>query len=55
VQILKAFHECFGGRDDEVNYVDFEVQHDEAETVRLSRVRWAGKQIESGFTPIRRA
>lgn len=55
VQILKAFHECFAGRDDEVNHVDFEVEHREADTVRRSRVRRAGGQIESGWTAIRRA
>jgi hypothetical protein len=55
VLILKAFHECFAGRDDEVNYVDFEVEHREAETVRRSRIRRAGAEIESGWTAIRRA
>lgn len=34
VQLLKAFHECFKGRDEEVNYVDFEVGYHETDTVR---------------------
>lgn len=55
VPLLKAFHECFGGRDGELNYVDFEVEHREADTVRRTRVRREGSQIESGWTAIRRA
>lgn len=55
VSILKAFHDCFGGLDEEVNYVDFEVEHREADTVRRSRVRRAGGQIESGWTAIKRS
>lgn len=55
VQLLKAFHDCFGGRDDEVNYVDFEVEHRDSDTVRRSRIRRAGAQIESGWTAIKRA
>jgi hypothetical protein len=54
VQLLKAFHQCFAGRDDEVNYVDFEVEHQDAETMRLTRIRRAGDQVESGWTAIRR-
>jgi hypothetical protein len=55
VELLKAFHECFGGRDDEVNYVDFEVAHHGVETVRKTIVRRAGVVVrESGDTPIRR-
>lgn len=55
VLLLRAFHDCFGGRDDEVNYVDYEIEHDGADTVRRSRVRRAGEQRESGLTPIRRS
>ena len=55
VHFLRALHDCFGGRDDEVNYVDFEVEHRGAETVRLTRVRRAGAVVrESDFTAIRR-
>ena len=55
VQLLKAFHECFQGNDEEVNYVDFEVMHREAETVRKTRIR-RGDVVaqESEMTPIRR-
>lgn len=56
VQLLKAFHECFGGRDDEVNYVDFEVEHVGAETMRKTRIRRGGALVqESTLTAIRRA
>lgn len=56
VSLLKAFHECFGGRDEEINYVDFEVEYRGADTVRKTRVRRAGKiQKESELTAIRRA
>lgn len=56
VQLLKAFHDCFKGRDDEVSYVDFEVSHQGAETVRKTRVvRDGDTQKESNATAIRRA
>jgi hypothetical protein len=55
VSLLKAFHECFGGEDAEVNYVDFEIKHRNADTVRRSRVRRGDTAIESGWTAIRRA
>jgi hypothetical protein len=55
VQILNAFHECFGGRDEEVNFVDFEVQHRGTDTVRRTRIRRGGATVqESGLTSIRR-
>jgi hypothetical protein len=55
VGLLKAFHECFGGSDDEVSYVDFEVAHRDSETVRKTIVRRAGAIVrESKYTPIRR-
>lgn len=56
VHLLRAFHECFRGRDEEVNYVDFEVEHRGAETVRKTRVRRGGEVVkESQFTAIQRA
>ncbi|MHB1936607.1 MAG: hypothetical protein ACYDC6_12810 [Acidobacteriaceae bacterium] len=56
VHLLKAFHECFGGMDEEVNYVDFEVEHQGVETLRTTRIRRAGAIArESEPTPIRRA
>jgi hypothetical protein len=56
VQLLKAFHSCFRGNDEEVNYVDFEVEHQGAETMRKTRIRRAGVVVrESKVTPIQRA
>jgi hypothetical protein len=56
VHLLKAFHKCFRGRDEEVNYVDFEVEHRGAETVRKTRIRRGGEVVrESNFTAIQRA
>ena len=56
VQLLKAFHECFRGKDEEVNYVDFEVEHRGAETMRKTRIRRAGAVVqESKLTAIQRA
>ncbi len=56
VHLLSAFHNCFRGRLEEVNYVDFEIEHRGAETVRKTTIRRAGDVVqESGFTPIRRA
>lgn len=56
VQLLKAFHDCFKGRDDEVGFVDFEVRHQGPDTERKTRVVRAGVvQRESDMTPIRRS
>lgn len=56
VQLLKAFHDCFNGHDEEVNYVEFEVRHQGAETVRKTKIiRNDTTQRESDETPIRRA
>ncbi len=56
VQILKAFHECFGGAPEELNYVTFEVQNRGAETLRTTRITRAGViERESTPTPIQRA
>ena len=55
VQLLKAFHQCFKGRDHEVNYVDFEVEHNGPETLRRTRIRRADLLAqESEMTPIQR-
>lgn len=55
VQLLKAFHDCFNGRNEEVNYVEFEVRHQGADTVRKTKViRNGTTQRESDETPIRR-
>jgi hypothetical protein len=57
VEILQAFHTCFQGHDEEVNYVDFEVRYrDTDKIIRKTRIRRAGVvQKESKSTPIRRA
>jgi hypothetical protein len=56
VQLLKAFHECFGGVEPEVNFVDFEVEHQGAETMRVTRVRRDGDVVkESKPTAIQRS
>lgn len=56
VQFLKALHECFRGNDDELNFVDFEVEHDGAETVRRTRVSRGGEIArESDLTAIKRS
>jgi hypothetical protein len=55
VEILRAFHKCFGGKDDEVNYVDFAVEYRGADIVRRTTVRRGGSvQRESRATAIRR-
>jgi hypothetical protein len=55
VHLLKAFHECFGGRSDELNYVDFEVEYRGNDLVRTTRIRRAGAIArESKPTPIQR-
>jgi hypothetical protein len=56
VQLLKAFYDCFNGCHEEVNYVDFEVSHQGADTVRKTRVvRNSVTQRESDATAIRRS
>jgi len=56
VALLKAFHECFGGKDEEVNYVDFDVEYRNSDTVRRTRIRRGGALMrESRLTAIRRA
>jgi hypothetical protein len=56
VQLLKAFHECFRGKDSEVNYVDFEVEHQGAETMRKTSIRRGGAVVrESKLPAIKRA
>lgn len=55
VTLLRAFHTCFQGRDDEINFVDFEIQFTGAETWRKTTVTRGGiVQAESEMTPIRR-
>ena len=55
VHLLRAFHQCFGGKDEELNYVDFEVEHRGAETMRKTVVRRNGSVLqESKMTSIQR-
>ncbi len=56
VQLLQAFHDCFNGRDDEVNYVSFEVGYQGTDTMRTTRVVRDGVTVmESDATAIRRS
>lgn len=56
VQILNAFHQCFGGRDEELSYVDFEVANRGADVVRTTRIHRGGTLTrESMATAIQRA
>jgi hypothetical protein len=56
VQLLKAFHECFGGAPEEINYVDFDVSHRGSDIVRTTRIRRDGLvQRQSKATAIRRS
>lgn len=56
VEILAAFHSCFGGTDADLNHVDFEVEHRGVETVRTTQVFRDDKiQKKSEATPIRRS
>lgn len=56
VEILKAFHDCFKGEDEEINFVAFEVENRGADLVRTTRITRNGKiQRMSDATPIRRS
>lgn len=56
VQILQAFHNCFGGHDDELNFVSFEVANRGADIVRTTRVHRGGAEMRaSSPTAIQRA
>jgi hypothetical protein len=56
VHLLKAFHECFGGDDSELNYVDFEVNYKNTDIVRTTKIRRDGIVVQSSnATAIRRS
>jgi hypothetical protein len=56
VQILNAFHTCFGGRNEDLNQVEFEVHYRDADIVRSTTVSRAGEVVHtSSPTPIRRS
>lgn len=44
VEILAAFNSCFGGREEEVNFIDFEVGYQENDTVRTTKIRRDSKE-----------
>jgi hypothetical protein len=55
VQFLRALHDCFHGRDEEVSYVDFKVEYAGVDTIRTTRIQRDGATVmESGPTAIRR-
>lgn len=55
VELLAAFHGAFGGRDQEINFVDFELSTRGAQVLRSTFIRRAGDlQRASKPTPIRR-
>lgn len=55
VELLTAFHICFGGLDDELHFVDFDIAKSGMSLVRKTTVRRAGiVQQESEMTAIRR-
>jgi hypothetical protein len=56
VELLAAFHSCFGGRDDEINHVSFEIASLGEETMRRTTIERGGVvQHSSDMTAIRRA
>lgn len=55
IELLHAFHQCFMGHDDEVNYVDIAVAHQGSDTVRTTTVRRGGNVQKASLpTAIRR-
>ncbi len=55
VEMLAAFHSCFGGRDDEMNHVSFDVAYHAEETMRRTTIERGGiVQHSSESTAIRR-
>jgi hypothetical protein len=55
VRLLKALYDCFGGKPEEVNYVDFQVENRLADKVRKTVVRRGGVVVkESELIAIQR-
>lgn len=55
MSLLAAFHNCFGGRDEELHHVDFDLARHGTELVRKTMIRRAGVvEQESEMTAIRR-
>ena len=56
VELLAAFHSCFGGRDEEINHVSFEIALHGEETMRRTTIERGGiVQHSSEMTAVRRA
>ncbi|PZQ11911.1 MAG: hypothetical protein DI565_17170 [Ancylobacter novellus] len=56
VGILSAFHKCFGGKDEHLNSVEFEVKYQGVETMRTTTIRRKGVAVrQSQPTPIQRS
>lgn len=56
VELLAQFNKCFGGKENEINFVDFQVEYRGSDTVRTTRVKRDGKvQKISDPTAIRRS
>lgn len=56
VELLAAFHSCFGGHDEEINYVSFDIALHGEETMRRTTIERGGiVQHSSEMTAIRRA
>ncbi|EGW7634272.1 hypothetical protein JGW40_001249 [Salmonella enterica] len=56
VQLIKAFHDCFGCRSEEVNFVNFDVGYHGKDTVRKTTIIRNGMvERESEMTAIRRS
>ena len=56
VEIMQAFNDCFQCHPDEISFVEFDVAHREADTVRTTRIVRGGRvQRESEPTAIRRS
>jgi len=56
VQFLQALYDCFGGDPSQINYVEFEVGHKGADTVRKTTITRNGAVARaSEATPIRRS
>lgn len=56
VELLNAFHQCFGGLDSELNEVEIEVSYQDADLVRTTRISRNGSEVvTSNKTPIQRS
>lgn len=56
VGIMEAFHRCFGGQDEHLNSVEFEVAYVGAETMRTTTISRDGAVVrQSSPTPIQRS